>query len=581
MVNFTKQIKNKLHVDSRQYNWSRVNTDGVSGDLSTSGSGKVLTFTVRPVGLLVGNYVYVSGGTGTAEAVVITALTGTAGAAGTMTVTTANTHTGGWTVGSATAGIQEAALSGSTPRIVYVPNGTYIIYAPITFPSTSTSQYGIVGESRLNTILSVHSSFPLSATGVIVSSPGLGPHLSRFVLGMAQPDSTNLATYTEWPPAIYLRGVTNADVEELLIYGAWWGFECSGGVSPTLNGNCSRFSDIWLSAYNRGIVIDGSLDSIRIFGLHYWPFGGTANNVTAFNDASNIGIEVGRADDVKVNNCLFFSGVGIKMTDLGNGVSTGEITNTDFDSQSGIVMTAGTWSASGILWSTAAGTDTNKQFINITGGILTLSNSTGIAGAGNTLPIIQADFDNGAETNALILTGNSINTAFVDVPAISAEAAGGTVGSLVVTGNWFYRLPNTAYTQPTISVTSTGLRAVVTGNATYTKGTGAGTFISAASDVEHVLGPNSAPGWTNSYPAGTAGAYYADSTQFTVGAAITSNFLGPFAINGTRVRNGTGDPNGAVVGSVGDMFLRTDGGASSTLYIKESGAATNTGWVGK
>jgi hypothetical protein len=35
-----------------------------------------------------------------------------------------------------------------------------------------------------------------------------------------------------------------------------------------------------------------------------------------------------------------------------------------------------------------------------------------------------------------------------------------------------------------------------------------------------------------------------------------------------------------VLGTKGDMFLRTDGGAGTTLYVKESGTATNTGWIG-
>ena len=43
----------------------------------------------------------------------------------------------------------------------------------------------------------------------------------------------------------------------------------------------------------------------------------------------------------------------------------------------------------------------------------------------------------------------------------------------------------------------------------------------------------------------------------------------------------SGTPEGAVVGSVGDIALRVDGGAGTTLYVKESGAGTNTGWVGK
>lgn len=46
------------------------------------------------------------------------------------------------------------------------------------------------------------------------------------------------------------------------------------------------------------------------------------------------------------------------------------------------------------------------------------------------------------------------------------------------------------------------------------------------------------------------------------------------------VRSGTGTPEGAVTAPVGSLFLRSDGGASTTLYVKQSGTG-NTGWVGK
>jgi hypothetical protein len=48
-----------------------------------------------------------------------------------------------------------------------------------------------------------------------------------------------------------------------------------------------------------------------------------------------------------------------------------------------------------------------------------------------------------------------------------------------------------------------------------------------------------------------------------------------------QITSGRGAPDGGVQGSVGDIYLRTDGGLSSTLYVKESGIATNTGWVAK
>ena len=50
---------------------------------------------------------------------------------------------------------------------------------------------------------------------------------------------------------------------------------------------------------------------------------------------------------------------------------------------------------------------------------------------------------------------------------------------------------------------------------------------------------------------------------------------------GPSIITGVGGPNGAVVGSPGDMYLNSSGGANTTLYVKESGNATNTGWIGK
>lgn len=44
---------------------------------------------------------------------------------------------------------------------------------------------------------------------------------------------------------------------------------------------------------------------------------------------------------------------------------------------------------------------------------------------------------------------------------------------------------------------------------------------------------------------------------------------------------GNGSPNGVVVASPGSTYRNRLGGAGTTLYVKESGAGTNTGWVAK
>lgn len=48
-------------------------------------------------------------------------------------------------------------------------------------------------------------------------------------------------------------------------------------------------------------------------------------------------------------------------------------------------------------------------------------------------------------------------------------------------------------------------------------------------------------------------------------------------IGNATLRSGTGTPEGAVTGAVGDLFLRTDGALGTTLYTKQSGSG-NTGW---
>lgn len=52
------------------------------------------------------------------------------------------------------------------------------------------------------------------------------------------------------------------------------------------------------------------------------------------------------------------------------------------------------------------------------------------------------------------------------------------------------------------------------------------------------------------------------------------------SVNGPVIIACTGTPEGAVTGPVGSLALRLDGGASTTLYVKQSGTG-NTGWVAK
>lgn len=50
--------------------------------------------------------------------------------------------------------------------------------------------------------------------------------------------------------------------------------------------------------------------------------------------------------------------------------------------------------------------------------------------------------------------------------------------------------------------------------------------------------------------------------------------------NGPVLRSGSGSPEGVLAAPVGSIYVRTNGGAGTTLYIKESGT-DSTGWVAK
>lgn len=47
-----------------------------------------------------------------------------------------------------------------------------------------------------------------------------------------------------------------------------------------------------------------------------------------------------------------------------------------------------------------------------------------------------------------------------------------------------------------------------------------------------------------------------------------------------NVLSGEGDPEGAIAAPVGTLYLRSDGGTGTTLYVKESGTDEN-GWAAK
>lgn len=66
-----------------------------------------------------------------------------------------------------------------------------------------------------------------------------------------------------------------------------------------------------------------------------------------------------------------------------------------------------------------------------------------------------------------------------------------------------------------------------------------------------------------------------------MGVILTRDLSDPTRTQATKARifEGFGSPEGVKVGNMGDIYINRNGGSSTTMYSKETGFNTNTGWV--
>lgn len=122
------------------------------------------------------HYLYISGGTGTAESVLIAGGNAVPGApTGTITFTAANSHSGAYTVRSANCGITEAEYSApTTGAMIYIPNPC-TVHAPIPYKDFMTFA-GAAGGTWLT---------PDSSSGIIFDANVPSNHPNNGLNGIA------------------------------------------------------------------------------------------------------------------------------------------------------------------------------------------------------------------------------------------------------------------------------------------------------------------------------------------------------------------------------------------------------------
>ncbi len=162
-------------------------------------------------------------------------------------------------------------------------------------------------------------------------------------------------------------------------------------------------------------------------------------------------------------------------------------------------------------------------------------------------------------------------------------------GSLTVTGN----LALTGVTDPTASFTDAGnfLRHLTSANRLELGIDGTARFFVTSAGIQ-VQG-SCLPAQNDLRTLGAAGSEWSDlrtvlatfsgavnmaTTLAVVGQATVGSL--EVAAGGPVLSQGAGTPEGAVAAGVGSIFMRNDGGAGTSMYVKETGTG-NTGWVGK
>lgn len=486
-------------------------------------------------------------------------------------------------VSDSTAVINKALLVGGP---VYFPTGTYKVTDKLT---CSINGQLIYGDGRTKSIIKAAASFNLSAVGVFVATCGEpGPVFQDIEVTCDQSGVASSGTRTNliaYPPAFSLRNTPRFVMNRMRITQFPFGVDMQG------NSGGAFIQILENTCYTCGLVIDGSLDTVRVEQHQYWNFELTTNQLAIFEDGGNTAISSGRCDDLNLTDCLSinagkavncFVGAGTSLagTPSGSGWTTGptigKIDGYDFDTYGGLYITSTAAAPAVLQLSSCLFTHgvAGVQALNVVGpGFVKISSSEFDAATALTNPMVQVS--GGGGQGAQVIISDSIFRLTGDMIAAQVAASSGSNG-LTISNCDFALTPNTSPTNPAVKQLSGG-RVNFIGNRATDKGSGSGTLLSIATDDQHVVVANTFVGWGFTFPSITSACYgpnaYPGSECKTDSPAIfgsTAQILGAFGMNGATpqaAQTGWGIPTGTGV-------INNFSGSGATLAQTSGAVAT-------
>lgn len=218
------------------------------GGTMTAATPVTLTLTPVPPGVNgtdAHHYLYISGGTGAAEAVLITGGTAVAGSAsGTIVFTPANNHSGAWKIGSATSGIQEAVVTCGSNGCVEILEGNWSLYAGVWI--AASAQLSIRGKGQYVTFLRT-----MSTTGDWVTfDTGSSAGVDFGSLAIVD----NAGTYHSAGTFLKILNRPFGVVSDVYIEHAW------DGIKADTNQN-AFYHNVFIGCANKGLYVTSTTQS--------------------------------------------------------------------------------------------------------------------------------------------------------------------------------------------------------------------------------------------------------------------------------------------------------------------------------
>ncbi|MEK6420542.1 MAG: hypothetical protein V4801_13120 [Burkholderia gladioli] len=397
------------------------------------------------------------------------------------------------------SGLLQAAINSG--KIVQISSGNCLIRHPIFVPDSAV----ISGAGKSRTVIVVDDKFLKGGKGVFVAEEMTGvdrgadgPSFSSFAVSFSQPDVSRARDLIKYPPAFYLRNVRRFSISDLKISQAIDGIDLRGDSGG------SRMTNIDMSAYGVGIDIDGARDSVRIEGLHFWPFGVSDRQYEIWNIGNQVSIRSARCDDLHVGNLLQY-GSRMQFTRSAQGTTFGEIGESNFDSFGRLEISGGSIVASSMIFSSTRQSD---QALTMTGGYFRCSAC--VFSATTRLQQAMISVSGGKASSLQIMNGQFHASGNMSLFSIDNATA-------ILVGNQFELTGRSDVHTPLVEVRGEG-RVSLIGNRVDDNGEHPGLFAHIGDKTQSVLAGNFAPNWLVQYSS-------EDPVRLDDAAAVSQKFI--------------------------------------------------------